>query len=308
MKTTLVKAFIAAGIFYWLVSSDRLDFRILLSSAFNSFHLLGMLVLLISLLAQAFRWWVLLKIQNITHPFLKILQLFWISHFLSSGLPGGAGGEIARGYYIARSTSTGRFAGVSTILLDRLLGLFAFLIMGIISSLFFFYQHELTPAIASIMGAILLLFAGGTTVALIFCSGPIRKPLLGYLPDKIRHPLESTLEAYAANRGTVFMCLLISFPVGILAMGAVQVASHIIGTPMTWGQLFIIAPLVFIAAVLPISPGGLGVTETAAAILFAQFGVQTGAAIMLMVRLWHLILKLPGGVMFIANKSNAPVE
>ena len=60
-----------------------------------------------------------------------------------------------------------------------------------------------------------------------------------------------------------------------------------------------------IANNLPISPDGVGVAETTASILFGQFNVQTGAAIMLIVRLWIFILRLPGGLIYVLHNRSS---
>ena len=66
-----------------------------------------------------------------------------------------------------------------------------------------------------------------------------------------------------------------------------------------------VCPLVYVAVALPLSPNGVGVGEAAASVLFAQFGVETGATVMLVVRLWLLVLRLPGGLLYIFRKGNS---
>ncbi len=46
--------------------------------------------------------------------------------------------------------------------------------------------------------------------------------------------------------------------------------------------------------------------ETAASVLFAQFGVETGATIMLVVRLWLLALRLPGALFYVFRGRRPP--
>ena len=70
-----------------------------------------------------------------------------------------------------------------------------------------------------------------------------------------------------------------------------------------WKRAFLVCPLVFVATALPLSPSGIGVGETAASVLFAQFGVETGATLMLIVRLWFLVLQLPGGLLYVLRRG-----
>jgi uncharacterized membrane protein YbhN (UPF0104 family) len=90
-------------------------------------------------------------------------------------------------------------------------------------------------------------------------------------------------------------------------MIAFQMAGQIMQVSLSWKLVFLVCPLVFIAGTLPISPGGIGVGETAASLLFARFGVETGATIMLIFRIWLAILRIPGGLIYIFRNPDSPV-
>jgi uncharacterized membrane protein YbhN (UPF0104 family) len=100
-------------------------------------------------------------------------------------------------------------------------------------------------------------------------------------------------------------CLALSLVLGVLSMWVYRIAGYAIGTPLGWKQVFLVCPLVFVATALPISPSGIGVGETAASLLFAKFGVETGAAIMLVVRLWFFVLRLPGALFYVFRGRRA---
>lgn len=91
-------------------------------------------------------------------------------------------------------------------------------------------------------------------------------------------------------------------------MSAFQIASQITETVLSWKQVFLACPLVFIATTLPLSPGGIGVGETAASVLFSLFEVKTGATIMLIVRLWWIVLRIPGFLFFVIHRISSPIE
>jgi uncharacterized membrane protein YbhN (UPF0104 family) len=155
------------------------------------------------------------------------------------------------------------------------------------------------------MGAVIILCTiGATLVFFTLWLAPIRGRMLGFLPARFRAPLEETLEAYRTGGRSLLVCLVVSLAIGVLSMAVYRVAGHAIGTPLGWKQVFMVCPLVFVATALPISPGGIGVGEAAASVLFAQFGVETGATIMLIVRLWFLILRLPGALFYVFRGRN----
>ena len=299
-RYTIVKVLVAAGLLIWLVRSGRLDFHLLVSAPLSVYHVLGILLLLLSMLVQALRWWWLLKAQEIDLSFRQTLGLFWIGHFFSLLLPGLAGGLVARGYYVTREAPSAKIAGVSTVFLDRAIGLYSLLLLSMASLLFLIIsQKTLTLPILQVGGFSVLLMVGTTLFFAGLWVRPTRYLALRLVPGRFRPTVETTLNAYQARGKALLACLGLSLAAGIMAMGAFLVAGEVLWTPLNWKQAFLVCPLVFVAGALPISPAGVGVSETAASVLFARFGVETGASIMLMVRLWLLVLQLPGGLVYV---------
>ena len=307
-KYKIIEVLIAVGLVTWLVDSGRLDFAILFSTPLSVFHLLGILILLVGVLLRALRWWWLLRAQNINFSLQQALQLSWIANFFSSVLPGLAGGELIRGYYIAREAPVAKVASVSTVLLDRVLGLYALLWLGIPPLLaLMILQNELTSAVIQMGALISLLIIGTSILFLALWIHPTRNLILDLMPKRFYAPLKATLDAYETHGRDLLACFALSLLSSIMQGATFLLASQIIDTPLDWRQVFLVSPLVLIANTLPISPGGVGVAETAASVLFAQFGVETGATIMLIVRLWVLIVRLPGGLFYIFRSRSSLV-
>lgn len=296
----IAKLLIAAGLLVWLVRSGRLDFHLLVSAPFTPLHLLGVLVILASLLVQAVRWWYLLRAQEIYLSFRQTVSLLWIGFFFSLVLPGLSGGLMARGYYLTREAPSAKVAGISTVLLDRAIGLYALLWLSMVSLLYLFLsQRAFTMEILQVGTLSLLLMIGATLFFAALWASPTRGLALRFVPQRFRPSVETTLKTYHARGRRLLGCFGLSLAAGIMAMGAFLVAGHVIGTPINWKQAFVVCPLVYVVGSLPISPGGIGVGETAASVLFARFGVETGATLMLTVRLWFLVLQLPGGLFYV---------
>jgi uncharacterized membrane protein YbhN (UPF0104 family) len=306
-KDKVAKVLVAGGLLIWLVKSGRLDFAILFSMPLSVFHLPGILMLLIGVLLRSLRWWWLLRAQNINSSLQQALQLSWIGNFFTLVLPGLAGGDLVRSYYIALEAPVAKVASVSTVLMDRVLGLYALLWLGI-PPLFVLVmlQNELTSTVIQLGALISLLVIGTSILFLTLWVHPTRNLILGLAPKRFYASLEATLAAYQTHSRDLFACFVLSLSAGIMHMGAFLLASQIIDTPLDWKQVFLVGPLVFIANSLPISPGGVGVGEAMASVLFAQFGVETGAAIMLIVRLWVLIVRLPGGLIYVLRTRSSP--
>ena len=299
-KYTIVKALVAVGLFAWLIKSGRLDFSALFSIPLSPFHGLGMLVLFVAMVLQAWRWWWLLAVQRIDLSFPRTLGLVWIGRFLAMALPGVVGGDLVLGYYVTREAPSAKLAGLSTVVLDRAIGFYTAFLLGLVAVVWMASSGEGLAGPVLQMGAMIILLVFGATLVFsaLWVDG-LRGRVLGIVPERLRAPLESVLKAYRARGGRLLFCLTLSLIVGVISMGAYRIAGHAIGTSLGWKQVFMVCPLVFVATALPITPSGIGVGETAASVLFAQFGVETGATIMLLVRLWFFTLRLPGALFYV---------
>lgn len=299
-RVTIAKVLVAAGLLTWLVQSGRLDFSILLSTPLSPFHGLGLLVLFMGMVLQAWRWWWLLRIQRIGLSLPRTLGLVWIGRFLAMALPGVLGGDLVLGYYVTREAPSAKIAGLSTVVLDRAIGFYTSFLLGLAAVVWMACSGKgLNGAVLQMGAVIIFCVSGGTLAFAILWVDAMRDRVLKLVPEVFREPLEGVSRAYRAHGRRLLFCLCLSLVVGVLTMGAYRIAGQAIGTPLGWKQVFLVCPLVFVATALPIAPSGIGVSETAASVLFAQFGVETGATIMLVVRLWFVALRLPGALFYV---------
>ena len=304
-KYTVAKVVVAAGLLSWLLQSGRLDLGILLSTPLSILHVLGMSALFVGMVLQAWRWWWLIKAQQIDLSFPSTLGLVWIGRFLALVLPGVVGGDVVRGYYVIREAPSAKMAGVSTILLDRAMGFYSSFLLGMFALAWVGWSREPLTGPVRYVGAVsILCVVGASLVFLALWLDPMRDRILGFVPERFRAPVEAVLKAYRTRGRTLLICLALSLAIGVTSMAAFVVAGHVLDTPIGWKQAFMVCPLVFVATALPLSPNGVGVGEAAASVLFAQFGVETGATVMLVVRLWLLVLRLPGGLLYIFRRGH----
>lgn len=305
---SITKCFIGVGLIIWLVRSDRLDFAILFSTPLNISYLFGLFLLLVNLLLQTLRWWFLLRIQNIHFSFWEIIKLSWIGHFFSLILPGSTGGELARAYYVSSGAPKAKVAGISTVLLDRFLGLNAILCLGILSFLFLALHTELNPTVIQIGGLVILLGISSSALFLFFWLRYTRCLILKFIPERFRVSMTAAFDSYRSHGQDLLICFVLSLLANLLLMGAFLIAVQITGVSIRPLSLLLIVPLVIVAGSLPIAPGGIGVAEMTASLLFAQFGVENGATVMLIVRIGILLLRLPGGLIYMLSTKSRTIR
>ena len=300
----LLKLLIAGGLIWWLVDSGKLDLAPL--AAFQPLHLCGLAVFTASLVPQVLRWWWLLRLHQADISPIRVGRWVWIGEFFTMALPGGAGAEVSRLYYVFKHTSCSKTAAISTMVLDRVLGLGALLLLGSLAYLAAQFSETDPGAPVAMMGsASAVMFLGLCAAFLAFGLAPVRRMFLALAPGSMAASARAALEAYLKGKRVLFRCFGVSVLSHLLLMGAFMVSGSILGVELGWRTVFLVVPLVFIANFLPLSPGGIGIGETAAAFLFAQFGFANGAAIMLTVRVWIVLLQLAGGGVYLLNREEA---
>ena len=291
---------IAIGLLLYLSASGAIDWSAIFgltaawSTALKAFLLLFMTVLL-----QAQRFRLLLKPQGMFLSFYSSVKLFLMGVFFNSCLPGANGGDAVKIYY-AMEGNKGRGMEIATLVLfDRAIGMFALLVLPL---LFLPLFPELYGSIRPLR--ILLWTAAGvsaamvTTLLLCFITPITNNRFLLVVTQKLpmgghAKRIFDAIYTYRHNAGTLLRVVGISFLVHIMNFGVVLLLARAINPGSAVWEMGVVVPLGFVANSLPITPGGLGVGESAFNTLFAMVGLAGGAEILLG---WRFLMILIGAI------------
>lgn len=300
------------------ISGARL-FGAVLAQAVSRWYLLlaAHLLFFSCLLAGVFRWHLILEAQNIRLPLRRTFSVFFIGHFFNSFFLGSTGGDVVKSYYAARETHTRKTEAVAAVFIDRLVGLIALVFLVAVMLVFrapvFLGNPTLRPAGAFLLAVVLVAFAG---VFLLFrrdMAGSRRWQALAARPGRIGTAARTALRVYASfylcrsRPGLLAKTLLLSLynHIGSLA------GCHICGLAIQAGLPALMSLTIFPAlgaiASIPITPGGLGVREGAAVVLFGAIGIPHMKAFLLsfLPYLSMLAWSLFGGGVFLVH-SHSP--
>ena len=259
------------------------------------------------------RWHLLLVSQDLILQLRQTLRIVAISTFFAMFLPGGAGGDIVRGVYIAHASRGRRTSGLLSILIDRLVGFAGFLLVGVIATLsrpprtYGAFEYAVFVLAALFAVSIVVLFKFGHPIALTI------NRLFHGRSHRIAAIIEAIGEAlrlYATRWRIVILSLALSTLIVILltvAIVTIAVAMQFNGlNAVEYGIAGIYA---MVANTLPITPGGIGVGEGAfasACIMLepASAGVAYGT-IFLVFRCAMAIAALPGLAVYLVYPQRA---
>jgi glycosyltransferase 2 family protein len=260
----------------------------------------GLVCLLIDVVLMAMRTSLLFRCMRFHVSLGNATRLTLIGFFFSTFLPGAAGGDLAKVYYAAKENQ-GRRAEVAAILLfDRVIGLLSLLFLPLMAAPFFvgLIQSIAVLRYLLLVDVVLALgLMGG--LGLIMTSERVRRVLslesVSWLGERnIVSRMVNTVAAYRNLPGAVLQALGLSLLANCSLIVVTWLAAIALHPHGISGKLFLVAPIGHLVNSLPLTPGGLGVGETAFAALFAVTGIPSGAETLLCWRLWTALVALIG--------------
>ncbi len=282
--------------------------------------ILSVLIFPVTFLITTYRWHKLLKALDIHIDLARTFVLNMVGAFYNTFMPGSTGGDLLKAYYASKHTPH-RTHAVLSVIIDRVIGLLALVIMGgvMASQQYLRSSNHLDPAIRACRRVALgsaLILAGVLTGLVIFFVPALRKLLvvdyiLSKLPMQkhVQHAIQ-VMRIYKRRPGLVLWALLITFPVHITVVISAMIAGMAFGLPIPPLYYFVVVPVIVLAGAIPISPQGAGVMEFFAIHLTKQHGVTVGQAFALTmsIRVVQMFWNLTGGFFVFRGGYHTPSE
>jgi len=306
-----VRSALAIGLLAYLVFSDAIQWPTLLGlSAAWPLTLVAFVILCADTVVTAWRLCVLLKPRGMHLSLNASLRLSLIGLFFNTYLPGASGGDVIKIYYATTGNQGRRTELVTVMILDRVIGMFAMVILPLLIAPFF------VPLIraSEVLRALLWLAAAVTTamiLGILFISAePVRnsrimsRAFLRLPMGEYAQRVIDTIQTYWREPGTLLATVGISLLAHIMSV-AVMLILYVAIRPgeFSW-QMSMLIPMGFLVNTIPLTPGGLGVGETAFDSLFALAGLNGGAEMLLSWRILMLSLGLLGLVVYLQGKKH----
>lgn len=328
---TILKLLISLGLIVYLFYrflSDPKDRAVLfttLTTANYSYLFLALALFVVAVFTNAVKWYILLRAQGIPVPLSALTNYTFVGFFFNNFLPANVGGDVMRGFGLARYTARSAEAAVSVVV-DRVIGLMAFMFTAAAAALIAVNVVPSVPTdsagtlaqnltqveIIAIAG--LLAIAGSFAVMLSFrlrqwVGQLFRLNLLRPLAP-IYQRLSDAFGAYRYQYGA----LLIAFAVGVITVlltGLVDIAivAGLQGeiAPI---YIFLFNPIIAVLLIVPISIGGLGTGSVLYVYFYGLVGVPETLAFALSLVKQAVIYvgSLPGGVLWLRNREASGQE
>ncbi len=287
MKIAL-KIIFASSIILWLLKSGKLDFSLIpqvLQNGHSWLFAIGLMI--IQDIISAFRWRMILNISsNQKLRIFDIIKITWIGLFFNNFLPGAVTGDFIKLVYIRDlNKDLSKTYLVTTVFIDRILGLIGLLCILGITSLFYYNDvTSLGPQMSKLVHFNLFLFLGAIFFIIsLFAPKKFQKLILN-LSEKIPiigSRITKTFKQFwiiGGSKSVVIQSVLISLFLQFTNCLAFYILSQpFYGTALPLGYILSLIPIGFIAIAIPISPAGIGVGHVVFDQLFELIGVHGGA-------------------------------
>ncbi len=246
----------------------------------------GIVFLGLSMFTTAWRWHTIVRIRHKSLSLLDANAITLSGHLFNLVLPGATGGDIIRAAYAAKVSPGERAEIASTVLLDRLIGVLSIILMTniiVLLRLKFFMASPLLKSVAIFF--FILLIAGITGTTLIIGMNHLeRHPRLRSFLQRSRigslaARIYEALHLAFRNPGSMLSCVFLSVICQLFQVSCAWCMSCAIATGLRWPDFAAIMPVVNTAAMVPISPGGLGLREAVMQELFGAAGTPHATAI-----------------------------
>jgi len=304
---------LAAGLVTWFIRSGRIDLdsiRLVAQSTWVVLALFG--IQFLNIFVNNLRWQLLLYGQGIKRTFAGTMPLTFIGLFFNLAIPGAVGGDLIKAYYIAQEHSSSRAKAAMSVAMDRVVGLFSFVCLALMSGLVNFDRMMAIPQLKALFLFVIFLFIAFITFFGLSFSKTVREH---HYMDKFlkKVPAGSAVEkiydavhAYRHSKGMFLVGILLSVFAQSLSIMIIALVARQIGQPQSWSALFFVVPLGFIVTALPISPAGIGVGQVAFHQLFAWYLGQestVGATLITVIQAISVCVGLLGAVFYFTRRT-----
>src|SRR3989338_905076 len=262
LRTTISIIFI--GLFVLLVRDDFPRILHELKTIDRSLLLTAILIFLTTILILSVRLRLMFSVEDIPLKLSDAVNLTFIGYFFNNFLPTAVGGDLVKAMCAARVTGQAMTSATS-VLMDRVFGLFTFILIPSVSLLFFLRTIE-NPAVPVIVYSFLgvsifcffIIFHRGLAARFRFIEDLLRPLKL----DRIARTFYENLHNFKRHRGIIAKAIALSIVGQSISILALYLFAFAMDARAPVIYFFLMVPIVHLLSMVP-SLNGLGVREWA---------------------------------------------
>ncbi len=291
------------GLLFYLVREDIPAIKNVLRNIDRRLFVVSLGIFMACVGVLAWRLKLIFTAEEVPLTFLGALQLTFIGYFFNNFLPTSVGGDVVKALCASRITKE-PVKSVTSVLMDRIFGLFTFIMIPSISLLFFLKQMT-NPAVPILTYSFLafsfffflLLFNRNVAKRFRFIETWLNKIRLG---DKVRRIYEG-LHNFKRHKVVVVQAMLLSVVGQAVSIVVLFLFARALGAKAPLIYFFLLIPVVHLLSMLP-SLNGLGIREGAYVYFLTPYiGREYSVALGILWLFILLLMSFIGGIIYLVR-------
>jgi hypothetical protein len=274
--------------------------------------LVSVLLVGIAIFAGVVRWRIVLEASGLHLALGRATSISFVAQFFNSFLLGSTGGDLIKAYYAARETHHKKTEAVTTVFVDRLVGLWSMLLFACLMMVPNYGMLRASRDVG-VPSLFILAMLGGLSLVLglAFWGGvskgfPQARAYLRRLPkgEVLERALDSCRQ-FGQQKSFLLKTIAISLIVNVIWVVQIIILGQGLGLDIQPMALCVIVPVIFCISALPLTPNGLGVRENLFVLMLAVIKVPKTAAlsVSLIASAQGLFWSLVGGLIYMGLRQ-----
>lgn len=289
-----IRLAVTVGLVWWLVHrTDWTAFARTLHNVDPLFLGLSLLMTPVVIGISAWKWCILIKARGDRASFATCFHLYMVGYFFNNFLPTSVGGDVVRAYLLGRKGG-GQARAMASVFVERFTGLATLVLLALLTVM----GPASSPRLRWLIGAVACTYALAIWL-ILDRRGLVRVPGIRRLPfNEKLFALQEAIAAYRHHAGVLAACLGLSVLFYAAAAMNIAFSARAFGADVSPVRIALVTPAIQLASVVPVSIGGLGVTEGAFIVGLGACGVTGAAALAtaLLIRLKGVLVGLIGAL------------
>ena len=300
----LIKIVVGATLIGLLLSQfDLAKFIALLQHLDRTLALVAVFLLTLQFPLSAWKWQQSLRAHALDFGFGYLLRILCIAFFFNNFLPTSIGGDAYRAY---RTAVPGRspVQAISAVVLERVLGMFALLVIGAFCMALLLLEGSLVHA--PLMGLILAsAFALTFVILATWYTKPVQRLRKRLANNPKLHNLVMNMQTLARHPRELGLTVALSFAFQFLAVATIGFLFMALHVSASFIESGFVALASGVAGVLPLSINGIGIMEGsfAVAALEARLPYEQSVFVALFLRFFMLVSSIACGLLYFLDPS-----
>ena len=296
MRKTIFK--VLCTIFLLILLINQVDFSGLGNLPIQislTWMVMAILMNIFALLAIVWRWKIIIDGMGVHKSFIDLFYVNLTSTFFGMFLPSSVGGDVSKMIMIAENASD-REAAVSSVIIDRMIGMTVTIVTGIISLFLLPSLRENRVILGSLVITLLIVLL----FVFLILNRRIFWKTINLIPVSIRKRFEESISKIDQsiaklqnNLRTLISALIVSFLRQVAISVSFFCAGKSFGISAEMAVYFVVIPIVMAVTVLPISINGLGLQDNTMIFLLGMAGIGSVEALFLSIFM-HVTRNLTG--------------